>query len=493
LKLSNHYHQLGEAFYHQGLPTPVAEPVLLLWNEKLANDLVINLSSQHDSELLAKYFSGNQLVEGSRPLSQAYSGHQFGHFNPQLGDGRAHLLGEIVDDAGQVKDIQLKGSGTSHFSRSGDGRCALGPALREFIMSEAMYALGVPTTRCLAVVATGEAVYRERPYAGAVVTRVASSHIRVGTFQYFAARKDTKSMKALVDFSCRRHFSEVNIIDADISEQDSSSQVLSFFEAVLAKQIPLVLAWMRVGFIHGVMNTDNTAISGETIDFGPCAMMNDYHRGSVFSSIDKNGRYAFGEQMTIMQWNMTRLAETLLPLLSDDQEQAIEKIEPLLAKFHQNLMRDYFIMMANKIGIETLIENDDDLITDLIELLEAEKLDYTQTFVKLTNAVINDENHHELKASLGSWFELWQQRISLDKDAAFQLMSKNNPLVIPRNHHVEAILASSQTAYQEKGNLSALNEFLAVLKQPYTQLAKTVDYQDAPSDGDENYHTFCGT
>ena len=305
--------------------------------------------------------------------------------------------------------------------------------------------------------------------------------------------KDTKSMKALVDFSCRRHFSEVNIIDADISEQDSSSQVLSFFEAVLAKQIPLVLAWMRVGFIHGVMNTDNTAISGETIDFGPCAMMNDYHRGSVFSSIDKNGRYAFGEQMTIMQWNMTRLAETLLPLLSDDQEQAIEKIEPLLAKFHQNLMRDYFIMMANKIGIETLIENDDDLITDLIELLEAEKLDYTQTFVKLTNAVINDENHHELKASLGSWFELWQQRISLDKDAAFQLMSKNNPLVIPRNHHVEAILASSQTAYQEKGNLSALNEFLAVLKQPYTQLAKTVDYQDAPSDGDENYHTFCGT
>jgi len=497
INLSNSYLALGENFSQQNMPAPVAEPVLLLWNEALAQTLTIPFSKDNDAELLAQYFSGNQLFDGSKPLSQAYSGHQFGHFNPQLGDGRAHLLGEIVNDTGQVKDIQLKGSGTSHFSRSGDGRCALGPALREFIMSEAMYALGVPTTRCLAVVATGEAVYRERPYAGAVVTRVASSHIRVGTFQYFAARKDYKSLKTLVDFACQRHFPEVTIIDAgiepDASEQDSSSQVLSFFDAVLAKQIPLVLAWLRVGFIHGVMNTDNTAISGETIDFGPCAMMNDYHRDTVFSSIDRNGRYAFGEQMTIMQWNMTRLAETLLPLLSDDQEQAIEKVEPLLAKFHQNLMRGYFVMMANKIGIETLIDNDDDLITDLIELLEAEKLDYTQTFVKLTYAAKNNENHHELKASLGSWFEQWQQRISLDKDAAFQLMRKNNPLVIPRNHHVEVILASSQASYEEKGDLSALHDFLAILKQPYTQLAKTVDYQDAPSDGDENYHTFCGT
>jgi len=497
INLSNSYLALGENFSQQNMPAPVAEPVLLLWNEALAQTLTIPFSKDNDAELLAQYFSGNQLFDGSKPLSQAYSGHQFGHFNPQLGDGRAHLLGEIVNDTGQVKDIQLKGSGTSHFSRSGDGRCALGPALREFIMSEAMYALGVPTTRCLAVVATGEAVYRERPYAGAVVTRVASSHIRVGTFQYFAARKDYKSLKALVDFACQRHFPEVTIIDAgiepDASEQDSSSQVLSFFDAVLAKQIPLVLAWLRVGFIHGVMNTDNTAISGETIDFGPCAMMNDYHRDTVFSSIDRNGRYAFGEQMTIIQWNMTRLAETLLPLLSDDQEQAIEKVEPLLAKFHQNLMRGYFVMMANKIGIETLIDNDDDLITDLIELLEAEKLDYTQTFVKLTDAAKNNENHHELKASLGSWFEQWQQRISLDKDAAFQLMRKNNPLVIPRNHHVEVILASSQASYEEKGDLSALHDFLAILKQPYTQLAKTVDYQDAPSDGDENYHTFCGT
>lgn len=489
MKLTNHYHQLGKSFYQQVLPTPVAKPELLLWNEKLADSLAISFSVQQDNELLAQYFSGNKLLEGSQPISQAYSGHQFGHFNPQLGDGRAHLLGELIDDAGQVKDIQLKGSGTSHFSRRGDGRCALGPALREFIMSEAMFALGVPTTRCLAVVATGETVYRERALPGAVVTRVASSHIRVGTFQYFAARKDYKSMKALMDFACQRHFPEVTIIDAGTSEQDICSQVLSFFQAVSAKQIPLVLAWMRVGFIHGVMNTDNTAISGETIDFGPCAMMNDYHRDTVFSSIDKNARYAFGEQMTMMQWNMTRLAETLLPLLSEDQDEAVAKIEPLLTTFHQNLMRSYFIMMANKIGIEELIENDDDLITDLVEVLEAEKLDYTQTFAKLTDAVINNENHHELKASLGHWFEQWQQRILLDKEAAFQLMSKNNPLVIPRNHHVERILATSQ----ETDDLTALHDFLAVLQQPYAQLTKTVDFQDAPKDGDENYHTFCGT
>jgi uncharacterized protein YdiU (UPF0061 family) len=492
LQISTQYFQLGKAFSQRTSPVPVAKPQLLLWNETLASELTIPFQ-QYDDDAIAQYFSGNKIIKGFTPVAQAYSGHQFGHFNPQLGDGRAHLLGELTDITGQVKDIQLKGSGISQFSRRGDGRCALGPALREYIMSEAMYALGVPTTRCLAVVATGESVYRERPYDGAIVTRVASSHIRVGTFQYFASRKDYKSMKTLVDFSCKRHFPEVAIIDVDANEQARSSQVLSFFQAVLTKQIPLVIAWMRVGFIHGVMNTDNTAISGETIDFGPCAMMNDYHRETVFSSIDKNARYAFGEQMTMMQWNMTRLAEALLPLLSDDQEEAIEKIEPLLAKFHQNLMRGYFIMMANKIGIEALLQDDDDLITDLIELLEGRKLDYTQTFVKLTNAVMSDENHHELKASLGNWFEQWQQRISLDKDAALRLMHKNNPLVIPRNHHVEAILALTQVAYQEKSDLSALHEFLTVLKQPYTQLAKTVNYQDAPSDGDENYHTFCGT
>jgi len=493
LQISNQYFQLGNAFSEQTLPVPVIKPELLLWNSQLALALSIPMTPEKDDELLAQYFSGNKVMEGSSPVAQAYSGHQFGHFNPQLGDGRAHLLGEIQDEFGKFSDIQLKGSGISKFSRRGDGRCALGPALREYIMSEAMYALGVPTTRCLAVVATGESVYRERPYDGAVVTRIASSHIRVGTFQYFAARKDYKSMKTLMDFACQRHFPEVDIIGVDASEQESSQQVLSFFQAVLSKQIPLVIAWMRVGFIHGVMNTDNTAISGETIDFGPCAMMNSYHRDTVFSSIDQNGRYAFGEQMTIMQWNMTRLAETLLPLLSDDQDEAIEKIEPLLSKFHQRLVRDYFSMMANKIGIEEVAENDDGLISELIELLEAEKLDYTQTFVKLTAAVLNKDNHHELKVSLGAWFEQWQQRISLDKEAAFKLMSTNNPLVIPRNHHVEAVLTSSQTAYQAGEDLSALHELIAVLQQPYTQLIKTTDYQDAPGDGDKNYHTFCGT
>ncbi len=480
------YHQLGGAFYQQTLPVPVKAPKLLLWNDALAAELNISFNPQTDDTLLSKIFSGNKIVEGAIPLAQAYSGHQFGHFNPQLGDGRAHLLGELKDINGNVRDIQLKGSGITRFSRQGDGRCALGPALREFIMSEAMYALGVPTTRCLAVVATGEQVYRERPYPGAIVTRVASSHIRVGTFQYFAMRKEVDSLTKLVDFAINRHFPSIKPEQAG---QLTSEQVLAFFTAVSEKQIPLILSWMRVGFIHGVMNTDNTAISGETIDFGPCAMMNNYHRETVFSSIDKYGRYAFGEQMTIMMWNMTRFAETLLPLVSDDEQQAVELLQPLLSSLHQKLMQGYLEMMAAKLGIDVLTEQDNALITELIEILESQRLDYTQTFVKLTKALVDEELHHEFKASLGEWFARWLKRVSSDKENAQKIMQKHNPLLIPRNHHVEAVLKESQ----ETGDLSALQQFLAVLKQPYSQLADTHLYQDAPLDNDENYHTFCGT
>ena len=480
------YHQLGGAFYQQTMPVPVKAPKLLLWNESLAGELNIAFNPQTDKALLAEIFSGNKVVEGAIPLAQAYSGHQFGHFNPQLGDGRAHLLGELNDIDGHVRDVQLKGSGVTRYSRRGDGRCALGPALREFIMSEAMFALDVPTTRCLAVVATGEQVYRERPYAGAVVTRVASSHIRVGTFQYFAMRKDVDSLRKLTDFAIERHFPDIkNEAEAELTQE----QVLAFFSAVSEKQIPLILSWMRVGFIHGVMNTDNTAISGETIDFGPCAMMNNYHRETVFSSIDKYGRYAFGEQMTIMMWNMTRFAETLLPLVSDDEEQAVALLQPLLSSLHQKLMQGYLVMMAAKLGIEQLAEHDAELVTELIEILESQGLDYTQTFVKLTRALVDEELHHELKASLGEWFERWLKRVSSDKESAQQIMQKHNPLVIPRNHHVEAVLKESQ----ETGDLSALQQFLAVLQQPYSQLQNTHLYQDAPLDNDENYHTFCGT
>ena len=328
-----------------------------------------------------------------------------------MGDGRAHLLGDVTDTNGKAWDIQLKGSGVSHFSRQGDGRCALGPALREFMMSEAMFALGVPTTRCLAVVATGEAVYRERALPGAVVTRVASSHIRVGTFQYFSARKDTESLKKLTVYAIERHFPELiqkNVADTEQLEKTlSAEQVIDFFSAVLTKQLTLVISWLRVGFIHGVMNTDNTAISGETIDYGPCAMMNHYHNDTVFSSIDRNARYAFGNQASIMQWNMARFAECLIPVIeqclaqsseeqladnidqhesaSENEEHsvAIALLEPVLAQFSQNFKQAYLQMMAQKLGIDEVEEADVALINDLQDLMQGNALDYTKTFVDL--------------------------------------------------------------------------------------------------------------
>ncbi len=499
INLSNNYQALGESFSQQTLPAPVAQPSLLLWNEPLAKALTIPFTKDNDGELLAQYFSGNQLIKGSKPVAQAYSGHQFGHFNPQLGDGRAHLLGDIADTQGQRWDIQLKGSGVSNFSRQGDGRCALGPALREYIMSEAMYALGVPTTRCLAVVTTGESVYRERPYEGAVVTRIAASHIRVGTFQYFAARGDTDSLKKLTNYAINRHFPELIPISSEgtsdsndgnkANNEISSQQVLEFFSVVLSKQIPLVLSWLRVGFIHGVMNTDNTTISGETIDYGPCAMMNVYHPETVFSSIDRNSRYAFGKQISIMQWNMTRLAETLLPLVDSDEDDAVEKIEPLLTQFHQDLQQGYLIMMAAKIGIDEPVEGDGKLINDLITLMKEQKLDYTQTFTALTDSLNDNAIEEPLTEVLNEWLPRWNSRIASVKEAAHSLMVTSNPVVIPRNHHVEAFLDSCQ----ETGDLTALNKFLAVLRQPYTEIAETKNYQDAPVDGDKDYHTYCGT
>lgn len=498
INFSNSYYDLGQKFSDQTLPVPVAQPSLLLWNNTLAQTLAIPFNEDKDADLLAQYFSGNRIFPTSKPIAQAYSGHQFGHFNPQLGDGRAHLLGDITDIQGKTWDIQLKGSGVSHFSRRGDGRCAVGPALREFIMSEAMFALGVPTTRCLAVVATGEDVYREQALAGAIVTRVAESHIRVGTFQYFAARKDVISLGKLTNYAIKRHFPallpEISARENVSNDGEiSSERVLRFFSAVLAKQIPLVLSWLRVGFIHGVMNTDNMTISGETIDYGPCAMMNTYHAETVFSSIDRNHRYAFGKQISIIQWNMMRLAETLLPLIACDDDDGVEKIKPLLAKFHHDLEQGYLTMMAAKIGLKNKGSGVEQLINNLLAIMQKQKLDYTQTFTALTESL-----HNTIKASsvseplltiLADWLPDWYRCLGEDHRAGYQLMRSNNPVVIPRNHHVEAILAISQ----ETSDLSALNKFLTVLRQPYSTLAETADYQDPPVDSDDNYHTFCGT
>lgn len=484
MKFSNTYIKLDNIFYQNIEPEKVTRPAMLLWNDTLADNLQLQADITRDPEQLAQYFAGNQLPPGAEPIALAYAGHQFGHFNPQLGDGRAHLLGEIIDADNIRRDIQLKGSGPTRFSRGGDGRCALKPAVREYIMSEAMYALGVPTTRCLAVVTSGEYVYRDSASMGAIVTRVASSHLRVGTFQYFAARGDFDSLKALTDYAIKRHCPEI--------DSNSENSPLDFLESVINNQIRLVVEWMRVGFIHGVMNTDNTAVSGETIDYGPCAMLGSYDPATVFSSIDAQGRYAFGNQGAIAQWNMARLAECLLPLIDSDVNKAIESVEPLIQQMSQNFEQAYLKMMSCKLGITNFDASDTALIHDLLDRMQKHRMDYTQTFEKLTHALANNELSNELKTELGNWLDAWQTRLvgnNYNVEVALQIMQKHNPLVIPRNHHLEAVL----TECEQSGDAEAAEAFLQVLRSPYTQLAETGYYQTLPQENDSGYKTFCGT
>ncbi len=475
MKLSNSYAKLGESFFQRVLPTPVTAPKLLLWNDRLAKTLQLGAELCEDQDLQAQLFSGNTLADGADSIALAYSGHQFGHLNPQLGDGRAHLLGEVYDNNGQAFDVQLKGSGRTPYSRQGDGRCALGPALREFIMSEAMFYLDVPTSQCLAVVATGDPVYRETVKPGAVVTRIASSHIRVGSFQYFAIRNDKESLSALLDYAIERHFPAIDLTVPD--------KALQFLDAVLARQITLMVAWLRVGFIHGVMNTDNTAISGETIDFGPCAMMGAYHPATVFSSIDTQGRYAFGNQPNIAIWNLTRLAECLLPLVDGDEKQAIARIEPILISYTERFEQAYFAMMAAKLGISDATPDDRGLIEALLELMQNHQLDYTQTFQRLEQSI---GQNNPLPEAANGWFDQWSARIQGD---AKTIMAATNPVVIPRNHHVEAVLKHCE----ETDSTQAIEAFLEVLRSPYKEIANTARYQDAAEDNDAGYQTFCGT
>jgi len=484
MKFSNSYAQLGDAFFKRVKPSAASKPELLLWNSPLAKSLKISEALQNSPSLAAQIFSGSQLPEGADPMALAYSGHQFGHLNPQLGDGRAHLLGELINQDKVRMDIQLKGSGRTPYSRQGDGRCALGPAIREYIMSEAMYALRVPTSRALAVVATGDQVVRDSIKPGAVVTRVASSHIRVGTFQYFAIHKDLDSLQALVDYTTSRHFPEI--------DPESQDKTLQFLQAAIDKQIQLVIEWMRVGFIHGVMNTDNVAISGETIDFGPCAMMGAYHPGTVFSSIDQQSRYAFGNQPSITLWNMTRLAESLLPLIHNDEKQAIALVEPLLAKFGPSFQQAYLTMLSRKLGFSQPSETHSALIQALLEIMQNKELDYTNTFMQLSMSLDNDTIRQSLTESLSSWYTDWKSALESSTeslDTAKALMNNNNPVLIPRNHHVEAVLK----ACEESGSAQAAEEFLAALRSPYETLESTKNYQDTPSDGDKFYRTFCGT
>jgi uncharacterized protein YdiU (UPF0061 family) len=470
MKLQTRYTDISELLAIEDMPTRAADPALLLFNDKLAQSLGIN----HDPEYLAGKLSGSITDDSVKPIALGYSGHQFGHFSPRLGDGRAHLLGAVKDDQGVLWDIQLKGAGATVFSRGGDGRCAIGPAVREFIMSEAMAALGVATTRCLAVVTTGETVYRQPPRPGAVVTRVAKSHIRVGSFQYLATQGDIEGLEKLVDYALSCHFPEI--------DTRAEQRYVDFLTAVIDKQIELIISWMRVGFIHGVMNTDNTLVSGETIDYGPCAMMNQFDFDTVFSSIDHQGRYAFGNQPNIANWNCARLAESLLPLFKNEQ-QALSLLSSAVNSFAEKFNHAFTTMWRRKLGL--LDEHDDNqaLVTELLTLMQQNNLDYTNTFNALTESLLAD---FALPDSIKGWAAKWRVRTSAE---SYDIMRAVNPAVIPRNHNIEMILAE----YEKTGCSSMLNGFLSVLSKPYVYDQQFESWYEPPENGDANYQTFCGT
>ena len=484
MNFSNSYASLDKIFFERIRPTPVEDPRLFLWNYSLGDQLLIPDELKRDSVALAQAFSGNYIIPGSEPIATVYAGHQFGNFVPQLGDGRAHLLGEVIDQFGQRWDIQLKGSGRTSFSRGGDGRCALGPAVREFIMSEAMNALGVPTTRCLAVVTTGETVFRQTPLPGAVVTRVASSHIRIGTFEFFAARGDHQALKDLCKYTIERHYPEL--------QQEGHEPYIPLIKKVIETQIHLVVEWMRVGFIHGVMNTDNTSLSGETIDYGPCAMMGTYDPQTVYSSIDTMGRYAFGNQPSIAHWNIARFGECLLPLINADRNNAVDQVRAFIAEFPVRFEKKYMKMMGKKLGLKYLKPEDQNLIDSLLNRLRDRHLDYTITFDLMTRSLKAEAVAIQLKSQLKEWFDRWQKRVSeqqLSSREVQELMRQHNPVVIPRNHHVEEVIQECE----QNGKVNLADKFLQVLRSPYEELPETAGYQDPPIDGDKDYQTFCGT
>ncbi|MDC0949107.1 YdiU family protein [Gammaproteobacteria bacterium] len=453
-------------------PKPFDAPRLLLWNAALAGELDLNT----DAEEAAQRYSGQRIDTGCDAVALAYAGHQFGQFVPQLGDGRAHLLGEALDGAGRRLDLQLKGSGRTMFSRNGDGLSALAPALREYLMSESLHALGVPTTRSLAVVASGEWVQRERRQPGGIVTRVAASHLRVGTFQYLAARADVDALERLVDYAITRH---QLVIDPQAPRDE---RALALLQWVFQRQIALVVEWLRVGFIHGVMNTDNCAISGETLDFGPCAMLGVYDPEMVYSSIDHTGRYAFARQPQLMAWNMARLAETLIPLIDENAERAIDRLGPEVDRLSSQFDAARTVMYNGKIGLSAASDNAE-MHEALLLLMRDGQLDYTQTFDALTRLAAGEIVDSKVTVALGDWITRWQEH-----RPNAEVMRSANPTVVPRNHHVETALASAV-----EGDLKPIKQLLMVLQSPYQQTAETREYQDAPIDGDRDYQTFCGT
>tara|TARA_B100000029_G_scaffold476072_1_gene519903 strand:+ start:133 stop:1578 length:1446 start_codon:yes stop_codon:yes gene_type:complete len=473
----NTYSKLSSTFKEDIKPTPVHDPELVVLNKKLAEDLKLDFSKISKKEL-AKLFSGNSLPEGTNTIAQAYAGHQFGHFT-MLGDGRAVLIGEHLVNKNNRFDIQFKGSGRTSFSRNGDGRAVLGPMLREYIISEAINSLKIPTTRSLAVVTTGEKVVRENLLPGAILTRVASSHIRVGTFQYIAAKQNIDDLKILMNYTIDRHYPEI---------KTSKNKALDLLNLVMEKQCQLVVNWMRVGFIHGVMNTDNMAISGETIDYGPCAFMDQYNPKTVFSSIDNYGRYSFINQPPITKWNLARFAECLIPLIDKDQNKAIKIATETINNFEKIYEVKWLNMMRDKLGLFGEDKNDKILIDDLLNWMERNKADYTNTFCNLMNIKTSNNEIYNNKDYI-NWSNKWQKRILVNngsKDKSLKLMKNSNPIVVPRNHKVEEALEAAN-----ENNLEIMNKLLSILTKSYENQKNIEDFQ-SPSNFKE-YQTFCGT
>lgn len=475
---NNSYIRLPEAFYAKTDPEVAPSPELVIFNHPLAESLGLDAKSLQ-SERGVDVLAGNRIPEGAAPIAQAYAGHQFGHFT-MLGDGRAVLLGEQITPEGKRVDIQLKGSGRTPFSRGGDGRAGLGPMLREFIISEAMHALGIPTTRSLAVVVTGAPVYREETLEGAVLTRVAASHIRVGTFQYAAARQVVEDLRTLADYTIERHYPEV---------AKEPNPYVALLQRVMEKQASLLAKWQLVGFIHGVMNTDNMAISGETIDYGPCAFMDTYDPATVFSSIDREGRYAYGNQPGIAEWNLARFAETLLPLLDEDSEKAIEIATKTLSGFAKMYHDHWLAGMRNKLGLFNEEQQDAQLVKDLLKVMKDNQADYTNTFRSLTMDDLNALPMCKTPEFI-EWHASWIARLERQPEsdsAVKQLMRENNPSVIPRNHRVEEALDAAI-----KGDFSVMEKLLDALENPYAYTAEQEKYI-SPSESTTPYRTFCGT
>ncbi len=478
--LDNSYARLPKSFFTITNPTPVRSPKLIILNHPLAKSLGFDVQALQSDDSVA-VFAGNQIPEGALPLAQAYAAHQFGHFT-MLGDGRAILIGEQITPSGERFDIQLKGSGRTPYSRRGDGRAALGPMLREYIISEAMHALGIPTTRSLAVVTTGESIIRQTQEPGAILTRVAASHLRIGTFQYVSKWGTVEELKALADYTLQRHFPDV---------KDDENKYLSLLKEVIKRQAELIAKWQLVGFVHGVMNTDNMTISGETIDYGPCAFMDTYDPETVFSSIDTHGRYAYGNQPNIAAWNLARFAETLLPLLHDDQEQAIKLAQDAISDFAELYNYNWLAGMRAKLGIFNEEPQDESLIEDLFVMMQKYHADYTNTFRALTFDKLEDTVLFGT-TEFTQWHKLWQERLDRQqesKEDSHQLMRNSNPAIIPRNHRVEEALEAAV----KQGDYSVMERLLNVLSNPYAHSPEQADYSTLPTPSSCSYRTFCGT